>query len=271
MEAAGPATGVAGLAGLSPPCIQCYEPIRRGAASDFYYRILETKFDNQELRLSAWGQACSLADTSQYNTRLDDPVLRSRIVKTLECIRELFEDEKRLRKCFGVKPPRANLLLESFFHWKKQQRSRRFRDRARWVIHDRSKFAELVQHLEDFNDDLEALTKLIPDVEARKWRPVRMEMEEVDDVETLDEIDVASVDDGDLISDVVSLRLESMGSVRPARSLRTGTTGPSTHGIKSYFTALTSIPATIEEIPEPPVAAKAEQPLVQKPKLSRYW
>lgn len=258
MEAAGLALGVAGLAGLFSACASCYQLIRRGADLGKDYKILETKFNNQELRLLSWGKACGLVGTDiEYDTRLDEPVLRARIQATLECIKELFQDEVELKKRFGLKPSKNNLKIKtstllslrssskavarpSFFFWKKQQRTTRLWDAAAWAISDRAKFAELVQHLKDFNDDLESMTRALGDIPQKQRRIVELEISEIADLETLEEIALASQDDEDIISDTVSLRLSS---------IRSGSiwTGSSTRDTTSFKTALTSIPATIDE------------------------
>lgn len=284
-ETAGLVLGVAGLAGLFTTCIDCYQLVRRGQARDRDYKILETKFNNQELRLSTWGRACGLLQSDEYDERLDEPVLNSRIAATLECIGELFQDEKKLKKRFGLKPlgavsgifaradrnalamqPAADVSIApasrrtALFFWKKQQSSlSRFRDGARWAIADRDKFTELVQHLKDFNDDLEAMTRPLDGWYARQRRIVQMEIEEIPDMETLEDIAAASHDDADLISDTVSLRI---------KSIRTGSsilTAPAPSGTtKSFFTALTSVPATIDEVVEEDVA-QVDIPLRRTP------
>jgi hypothetical protein len=295
-EAAGLALGVAGLAGLFTSCIDCYQLVRRGAALDKDYRILETKFNNQELRLSAWGRACGLLGETEYDVRLDEPFLRTPIVATLRCVKDLFDDEKELRKRFGLKPckdpspilgrsppalpasgssgsggtdgtqsppPRKR---ESFFFWKKQQRSAsRLRNQFAWAVSDREKFSELVQHLKDFNDDLEAMTRSMVEVSVRQRHIVEMEIEEVQDMETLEEIAEASHGSDDLVSDVASVRLES---IRSGASVITGTGASGT--TKSFWTALTRLPDTVDEVIEEDAAAQVEAPLTRRPRRTRY-
>jgi Ras family protein A len=293
MEAAGLALGAVGLTGLFTACVDCYQLVSRGAALDKDYKIIETKFNNQELRLSTWGRACGLLDAAEYDTRLNEPILQARITATLECIKELFNNEKELKKRFGLKPWKGSSVLrpvvgrnaltmrsgssssveptpsrrrESFFFWKKQQRSiSRFRDCAAWAISDREKFSELVQHLKDFNDDLEAMTRPLVEVYAKQRRIVQMEIEEIDDMETLEEIALASRDDADVISDTVSLRIESIGS---GSSIITG--AAASGATNSFKTALTSILVTIDEVLEEDAAALVDVPLREKPRLGRY-
>ena len=285
MEAAGLALGVAGLAGLFSACASCYQLVRRGADLGKDHKILETKFNNQELRLLSGGKACGLVGTDiEYDTRLDEPVLRARIQATLECIKELFQDEAELKKRFGLKPSKNNLKVKtsallslrsssqviarpSFFFWKKQQRTTRLRDDAAWAISDRAKFAELVQHLKDFNDDLESMTRALGDIPQKQRQIVELEISEIADLETLEEIALASQDDEDIISDTVSLRLSSIrsGSIWTSNSTRDTT---------SFKTAPTSIPAAIDEtLNSNPLTfepAEITAPLTKAPPLKSY-
>ncbi|KAK4195342.1 prion-inhibition and propagation-domain-containing protein [Triangularia verruculosa] len=260
-ETAGLAIGALGLASLFSTCAGCYQLVRLGTELDKDYRILETKFSNQELRLLSWGRACGLsgadADLS-HNTQLSDPILRSRIVATLECIKQLFQDETELRDRFGLKPPQqrgsnrnsALQLLGSkslgakrpYFFWKKeQQRVARLWDAASWAISDRDRFAQLVQHLKDFNDDLEAMTRSFGDISRKQRYIVEAELSEVFDLETLEEIADASRDNDGLISDAVSLRLSSLrsGSIRETHDDQDS---------PSFDARLKTIPATTDEI-----------------------
>ncbi|KAK4668989.1 Rho-related BTB domain-containing protein 1 [Podospora pseudoanserina] len=240
-ETAGLAIGVIGLAGLFTTCAGCYQLVRRGARLERDFKLLETKFDNQELRLLSWGKACGLSGMGmeQYDKRLDDPVLRSRVTATLECIKDLFQDESLLRNRYGLVPPKqrgsnrapALQLLGSsslgtrrpFFFWKKQQRASRLWNTASWAISDREHFAQLIQHLKDLNDDLEAMTRCFGDIALKQRHIVEVEISEVDDLETLEEIALASQNDEDLISDTVSLRLNSIrsASIRKGHDVET--------------------------------------------------
>lgn len=280
MEAAGLVVGVAGLAGIFTACVDCYRLVRRGASFDMDYKILETKFNNQEFRLLSWGKACGLVGGTQYESGLDDPALRARVRDTLECISGLFENEKKLSSRFGLRlvqdrpgalvhalpllPGTASAGLVTGVvgrpHGRRSWRLfssrgakpvnqagkvRSFRDTAVWVISDRDKFVELVQNLTDFNNDLDAMTRPLREVAVRQRVYVEQEVEVIQDVQVLEEMAVASEHDGDVISDVVSVRLAS---------IRSGTinTGTDSHNTTSYRTALAEIPATIDEVPEEP-------------------
>ncbi|KAJ2896758.1 P-loop containing nucleoside triphosphate hydrolase protein [Zalerion maritima] len=301
MDATGVVLGVAGLAGLFSTCVDCFHLIQRGCTFDRDYRILETKFDNQELRLCAWGRACGLISSNNssastiarnasfgasgttvgsFDTVLDEPQLQSRVRATLECIMLLFCDEKGLRGRYGLEPceiqlgssgtaaldPTALALLPfdvgkssdridgseptgsssrpgAFFSWKRKQRSLGFRGSARWAICDREKFLDLVQHIKDFNDDLESMTRAM-EIPWRQRIIVAYEVGEIEDMETLEEIEEAGDGGADVVSETASVRLEwmrdasSMGSdsIR-APSVRTTTSTITSRNAGSFVTA----------------------------------
>jgi hypothetical protein len=83
MEVAGLAVGVAGLAGLFSCCNSAFQLVQKGRSFGRDYKILETKFANQELRLRAWGRASGLADGTGYDKRLDERELRQQVEATL--------------------------------------------------------------------------------------------------------------------------------------------------------------------------------------------
>lgn len=88
---------------------------------------------------------------------------------------------------------------------------------VRWAINDRRKFADLVQHLKDFNDDLEALTTEL-NVRQRQRELIREEVGSIIDVEELETIEWARMGINDPIADAASLRLCQIheGGQRPA-------------------------------------------------------
>jgi hypothetical protein len=248
MEVAGLVVGVAGLAGLFSCCSSAFQLVQRGRSFGKDYKILETKFSNQELRLRAWGRACGLIDGAHYDERLDEPHLYAQLEATLECIKLLLSDAHELKERYGLRSHTANdgevigrgtaarlpiqdptspgrraslgRLLSRRSLVRKNDGTSTLRDRqpstlatAQWVIEDREKFSELVRHLKDFIDDLEDLTKATT-VAHRQLVFVEYEIESIDDIETLEEMEAAREDDYDVVSDAASLRLEriSQGS-----------------------------------------------------------
>ncbi|KAF2658608.1 hypothetical protein K491DRAFT_755923 [Lophiostoma macrostomum CBS 122681] len=270
MEVAGLVIGVAGLAGLFNCCSSAFQLIQRGRAFGQDYKILETKLSNQELRLRAWGRACGLIDGTSYDSRLDEPELHCQLTKTLECIRQLLSDAKTLQDRYGVAPstsapsiqappdesssstvatnPPGRLERRSSLNRLLMRRSKAQPDQpakiatALWVIEDREKFSELIRHLKDFIDDLEALTRSTS-VPHRQLVFIDYEIECISDTETLQDIEAAREGDSDAVSDAASVRLEciSQGTASIRSSLVSTRAGSFVAGsflsLESYYTA----------------------------------
>ncbi|KAH8179444.1 prion-inhibition and propagation domain-containing protein [Sarocladium implicatum] len=229
MEAAGLAIGAVALASLFSNCLECYQLVNRGMTIDDDYAILATKLGNQELRFLCWGR--------------------------------LFYDGERLIKRYGIPwtqgsgPSRPQVTetsgtdgqsmvpddkwpLGSFFRRKREQNHTQrpsILDKAQWAITGREKLAELIQHLKDFNDDLEAMTRAT-DVPTRQRRIVEYEIEELDDIQKLEEIVSATRNnDADLVSEIASLRLEKLTQASARTSIQRGANA--TDAGSSFFTA----------------------------------
>ncbi|KAM0813410.1 putative Rac5 protein [Seiridium cardinale] len=160
-----------------------------GVELDKGYKILETKFNNQELRFVAWGRACGLSDGRNASETY-------------------FWDERTLKKRYGLRPCEISTrpLLTTGEN-----------------VATGEKFIELVQHLKDFNDDLESLPRTTG-VPRRQRIIIEYEIEEIDDMEILDEIAVAGQQGSDLLSDTASQRL----SILQNESTRTSSIRAST-------------------------------------------
>lgn len=274
MEAAGLAVGVAGLAGLFSCCIDTFQLIQKGRSFGRDYKILETKFSNQQLRLRAWGRACGLIDGTKFDDRLDGPELKEAVTATLECIKLLLGDAKKLKERYGLRlctpnidaqsnatltinrsapRRRSELILERTGSLNRflARRSRSLRESsalrlvtALWVIDDRTKFGDLVKDLKDLIDDLEDLTRAT-EIPRRQLIFVEYEIESISDTETLEEIEEARDGDDDVVSDAASARLErlSQGTASIRSSIRSSQVG-SFITLESYFTARTHFSRT---------------------------
>ncbi|KAI1270386.1 prion-inhibition and propagation-domain-containing protein [Xylariaceae sp. FL1019] len=236
MEVAGLVIGVAGLAGLFKSCIDCFELVQRGRYIGKEYLLLETKFNNQRLRLVTWGRACGLTGDSydSYDTRLDeDPEVRRSIESTLGHLLLLLRDGDGLSRSYGlrndssqrgpagmvtsvsnalVKSRQKSLstlgckLRELESRIKSAQKDSSSSQVLRWIIEDRNKFGELIQHLKDLNDDLEHFTRDLG-VPDRQRSFIRDEIESINDFDVLEAVEEARVGQLDPISDAASIRL----------------------------------------------------------------
>lgn len=274
METAGLVVGLAGLAGLFNVCNSTFQLVQRGRAFPQDYRILETKFNNQELRLRAWGRAWGLVDDTHYDERLEEPDLNRQLVATLECIKLLLNDAEQLKDRYGLKQcirPAGGSQSDSSasmtsspsyldrgsrlerrrsFNPLLRLRSRPDQNRpnsrgsaAMWAIDDRQKFAELVKHLKEFIDDLEDLTK-VPEIRYRQRVFVHYEIECIEDVEELEDIEMAREGDEDVVSDAASVRLEQLSQGTPSVRASMESLG-SSFTLESYFTARSHISSNL--------------------------
>ena len=88
----------------------------------------------------------------------------------------------------------------------KTQKQASLSSSARWVIENKRKFTELVQHLKDLIDDLEGLTRFL-DVTDRQREMIQIELESVSEIPTLEAIEEARVGTIEAVSNATSLRL----------------------------------------------------------------
>jgi hypothetical protein len=240
MEPVGLAVGIAGLAGLFSTCVECFNLVQRGRYLGRDYFILETKYTNQRLRLQTWGRACGLSDmgSTGANALAWNDDIRLAVGETLVQIASLFQDHRTLRKRYGLSVDHSGLgsphgamsapgmlaALTSRFRATGLAVSelavftppgRSFAKRpgistsVRWAVDDKHKFADLVQHLKDFIDDLEALTTEL-NVPQRQRELIRAEVESIADAAELEMIEQARMGSADAIADAAGLRLSEL-------------------------------------------------------------
>lgn len=183
MEAAGLVIGAVGLAGLFTACIDCFELVQRGRYLGRNYLLLETKFTNQRLRLASWGKACGLTDSNDDQISQLEPEVLDGLASTLSQLLELLSNGNALRNTYGLshEPCDGEFVLwtharahlgtkRQFLSLVRQtinglkgeaaavQKQAGIARRGRWVIEDRQKFTDLILHMKDLIDDLEAFT-----------------------------------------------------------------------------------------------------------------
>jgi hypothetical protein len=271
MEAVGLGVGVVGLAGLFSACIDCFELVQKGRYHGKDYLLLETKFANQRLRLITWGRACGFQDADQTcNDQFADEV-RASLETTLIQLITLLNDGRALRSKYGLKhdqPPQnllaigsasINALVPSNFPSKaklgqrlqelkdsvyKTQKNAKFTNKARWAIEDKSKFAELVQHLKDLIDDLEGLTRW-RSIPERQRDIIQCEVESISDVAILETMEAARLGRIDAVSDAASVRLWDLrdrfleDTPGEPHTLTNRPSAPSVHSVESEWEEMT--------------------------------
>ncbi len=226
MEPVGFAFAVVGLAGLFSTCLDCFHLVQTGCYLGRDSLILETKYSNQRLRLSAWGRACGFLDdndSSGCGPQLQwSEEIQSAVSDTLRRIAALFQDHQTLSRRYGLSfdaPDATRSLMRVPIPL--GSLARRLHARAvkrpvtgvqaavQWAIVDKDKFSDLVTHLKDFIDDLEDLT-FNTTVPRRQRRFIQVEVESICEESELETIEQARMTGRDPVADAASLRLSQL-------------------------------------------------------------
>ena len=181
-----------GLASLFSTCIQCFDYIDSAKSYGRDFELLTTKLEIQKTRLLMWGQSAGVAFVDGPIERLwwwDSPLCRPVIQSILECIHVLFEDTRRLSNRYGPRQSKearaqpnhkAAFDLFSIFKVRMEERQRQagVASKARWAIHDKAKFKNLIDDLGHFIDGLEQITNSI-DTERRRKKSLTEEIRSI--------------------------------------------------------------------------------------------
>ncbi|KAK3899340.1 prion-inhibition and propagation-domain-containing protein [Staphylotrichum tortipilum] len=196
MEPVGLTLAVVGLAGLFSTCVDCFQLVQKGRYLGNDYHILETKYNNQRIRLLAWGRVCGfVGETHSGGDRLLlqwSEEVQDAVSETLQHIATLFQDHQRLFRRYGLSRSGPLAATSSLVAASSTLSSltRRFRApaatrpgpgvraAAQWAIADKDKFAVLVTDLKHFIDDLEALTSDMG-VARRQRHFIQVEVESI--------------------------------------------------------------------------------------------
>lgn len=228
MEVAGLAVSAVALATLFTTCLDCWDLIKLGRAKDRDYRILQTGLDAQRIRFVLWGHSHGL-HRSQCDFR--NPKIRQTASNTMRIIIQLFQESDELTSRYGLtKEPSTKPDLESesadggnnglrkvFRRTQMKMKERRQApdrpaNRWYWVISDRKKFEELLNHLRSLITDLESITETVTAGTIRK-QLVGNQMEAMSE-EDLFIVKEQGQDAHDELSDAASLCLERRKTLR---------------------------------------------------------
>jgi hypothetical protein len=189
MEPIGFAVGIISLAGLFTNVIDCFEYVHLGRTlgSDLQTSLL--KLDNARLRLSRWGEAMGLNEVDEKGPFLNDASLTEPSVlharKLLEEILNQFRKaEKVSAEYAAIKQPSDESLdsysettelspVGAFVHNRLRDLSAKRRGqlslkkRAKWALHDREHFAEMIANITQFTNEL---VELFPAARAQQMK-----------------------------------------------------------------------------------------------------
>ncbi|KAF2471668.1 uncharacterized protein BDR25DRAFT_222763, partial [Lindgomyces ingoldianus] len=188
---------VISLPGIFMSCVQCFELIQCGRNIERDLLILTTKFSNQQLRFTKWGEACGLGYPNGYDPQLDDAQFKPNIERTLWSIKLVLDSGITVIESYETDPTEkaANVLLRGTaarWSWtavkerlRKSTKHSGFKEATKWALADKRKLDDLVKHPSDLVGDLEYLTKDLG-VPARQRILVQYEIESISDTETLE-------------------------------------------------------------------------------------
>ncbi|KAI4264937.1 MAG: hypothetical protein L6R38_009753 [Xanthoria sp. 2 TBL-2021] len=98
--------GAIALVSVFTTCVECFEYIDATKSCGRDLELLAIKFAIEKTRFLIWGDSVGLssADDRTRSTKLDSPLCRPIVEKTLNCIRLLFTDTHELTERYGLKP-----------------------------------------------------------------------------------------------------------------------------------------------------------------------
>ena len=234
-EVAGVVLGAVGVAGLFSACVDVFELVKICHTREHSLEILTTKLGNQKARFVIWGRTMGLDKAQEgggHDARLDEPVRRDSVMRTMKLIIKLFDESDVLTERYGLRKWEDVLGFGSALDYRPENavwrdmfrraqrklgRLKRKNDAMpakvpatlRWAIVDQDRFLKLVNDLRDLVDDLESMTRF-PDIAERRRRIVAYEVESISDVASLEAVMEAGETDPTELSDSASLLVESM-------------------------------------------------------------
>lgn len=220
---------VLSLPGIFMSCVQCFELIQSGRNFERDLLVLTTKFSNQQLRFTKWGEACGFGSTAGYNGELDEPELKPHIERTFRSIKLLLDSGVSISKTYEDDKSKYEDIVPSGtvstrWSWTavkrrlgRSQKTRGTKGATKWALSDKKKLDEVVRHLNDLIDGLEAITKDLG-VPERQRNLVQYEIQSISDTETLELMESSRMSPSDMISDTASVRLRDIynGSPHPS-------------------------------------------------------
>ncbi|KJR82039.1 uncharacterized protein SPSK_03179 [Sporothrix schenckii 1099-18] len=236
-----------GVAALWETCVQISDAVDSARHYGLEYELLAIKFEVERVRLVCWGDAVGLggirrpaADESQPppDARLSRDEVRSAVYAILGCIQHCFDNIDRLHDQYGLQPshqltPQAERELAVVQQQRdltrvfkrayagirrmaqERQAGTTIKGKALWAVRDRKRFTVLIAELRGFNDSLESL---FPGAKSQVAQVMKHDINvavEINDLQLLQE--AMASDHGDL-SELASIRLESLGATVSART-----------------------------------------------------
>lgn len=189
-EIFGVAAGAASVAALFSECVDCFEYIQLGRHFGQDYESSRLKLDIAQARLSRWGAAVAVYDDSRFATTPPPDASTQLAHSILEEIGSLFQSAQKTSKRYalgansdalavwqdGDLQPVAQQVHQHLAQTiRRRQKQTSLAKKTAWALYDGKRFAQLVDQIAGFVDELE---KLWP-VEAACRRLARADIEDV--------------------------------------------------------------------------------------------
>ena len=215
---AGLAIGAIGLTALFTTCIDAFHIVL--SAHDFGkdYEVLCADLAIQRLRFCLWGETVGLVSRESLNppvplAALEEPDIEPTVIQALQAIQYLLQEANRVRDQFSS-PPRPShqltLFRDTFNHFSlRANLSRKQASVAtvtKWAVYGRATFQERIERLKSLIDGLEKVSESLGVLELQQ-RNMQIEIESMDDVDSLRLVRDASAYNQRGLSDTASQRL----------------------------------------------------------------
>ena len=219
------------IATLFKGCIEAFDLVQTVRHQEDDLKHLVLKFNIEKCRLFIWGKVMGL--TVQVGSRdrhpLRDLEMQNLVREILQNILEILQSTRKMRDQYGceempdilrirgpdpqTQPSDIDNLARAFSHFRitklSSDKSRTIVSRARWLIHDRKRFNELVEEARGLITRLHEITAALfslKDLEDLLTRG----MQQVGDADTLQHVaEVTEIDYPD-VSDAASNRADAL-------------------------------------------------------------
>ncbi|KAH7016219.1 heterokaryon incompatibility protein s [Microdochium trichocladiopsis] len=221
------------VAALFNNCVDCFEYIQLGRHFGQDYQMCQLKLDVARTRLSRWGEAVRVNEDAVFgtNTPVEQPVELAQSI--LEGIIDLFQSAYKTSRRYEKTAKAEELVLyeekdlmllfrrlhdrlKGFAHRRREQKDIGLVKKTAWALYDGREFERTIDRIISFVDELE---KLFP-VNATCRQLAEMEIEEVEDEQTLAELKEAAQDTDEALLAAITRKPITIGSRNSAREVR---------------------------------------------------
>ncbi|KAF2182127.1 hypothetical protein K469DRAFT_752233 [Zopfia rhizophila CBS 207.26] len=218
MEAASLAVGAVALAGLFSNCLECFDLIEAGRNISRDLDIMLAKLDAQRVIFVIWGNAIGLhGGENTFNEDILGTEIQHTVYRLLSNLRVLFQDAERFRNRYGMKQVQSDLepastskgalaVYQSRPHFGIFQLQKSWKAKLKWAIQDKKKFSVLLEDLKDLIQQLRDITQAAADLDCQR-RALMAEVSAISDVQSLEILEEATMDDDPELSEVASQRI----------------------------------------------------------------